>query len=707
MFISLHNLVRDILFLFLFSLGLTVPLTAALGAGSVTVHSSHSFGTVFTLPEHADIQYLASPQPAVPIRTIDALESDPDSTIVSQCKPSEGLAPVEWLPVTSIIWTDDTELPILSNYREKDDVWNDDFLEVLVLHKVGKVPLNLGEAFFAFVAKKGVRHIWLSGAIYYSDTLELRDNGCIERIEAPLFLKPGPYLATRSRRDSSEWNLHEVYRLYPDTYETFLFGAIPDRTSLQAGWLKTNLPVSSPFRWPIQLIPVPSRLYSLSNPQLPLAGKRFALKDIYDVAGLPTHAGSKAYGLVNPLPHTTASSITRLIALGAVLVGKTHTSQFAHGAAPWEFLDYPYSWNPRGDGHLTASASSSGSACAIAGYQWLDFTIGSDTRGSVRKPAALVGAYGIRPSWGSSEMDGVVPLSEELDTLGFFVRNVELMEYIGRLWYLNSPIHKIGPITRFPRKVYYPSDHFPMKNPAAQELVNAFLASLEQHLDVARVNIDMSKTLAPLFPNHSFAEFQRSSNKLAEYRSWNSIGQPTTQKHLVQFKMAPRFDPVPEKMFSRGRDISREEFEDAVKLKRSFAKALDEDLFKEDPLSCSDALFVYDAATGGMPSYRTEEFNSLDGAVPFLLTAPPSGVDHEPRLEDFFNFIASMGELPEVTVPIGQAKYLSPISKRWEVIPVALQLVAKKGCDLMLMKIVSVLGEMGVLESVGVGPQAF
>jgi len=64
--------------------------------------------------------------------------------------------------------------------------------------------------------------------------------------------------------------------------------------------------------------------------------------------------------------------------------------------------------------HLTTSASNSGSASAIAAYKWLEFTVGSDTRSSVRKSAALVGAYGIRPSLGSR---GIVPLSEEMNFL--------------------------------------------------------------------------------------------------------------------------------------------------------------------------------------------------------------------------------------------------------------------------------------------------
>jgi len=73
--------------------------------------------------------------------------------------------------------------------------------------------------------------------------------------------------------------------------------------------------------------------------------------------------------------------------------------------------------NSREDGHLTASASSSGSACAIAAYKWLEFTVGSDTRSSVRKPAGLVGAYWVRPSIGSMILRGVVPFSE-MDTAG-------------------------------------------------------------------------------------------------------------------------------------------------------------------------------------------------------------------------------------------------------------------------------------------------
>ena len=85
------------------------------------------------------------------------------------------------------------------------------------------------------------------------------------------------------------------------------------------------------------------------------------------------------------------------------------------------------------------------------------------------------------------------------------------------------------------------------------------------------------------------------------------------------------------------------------------------------------------------------------------LDLPPS----PPRAADFFNFLASMGNLPEVTIPIGQVKYFSHVSNEYEMIPVAVQLVARSGCDRVLLEIVKKLGESGALRDVQVGRTAF
>lgn len=74
-------------------------------------------------------------------------------------------------------------------------------------------------------------------------------------------------------------------------------------------------------------------------------------------------------------PPTTNREINIKIDLGAIIVGKFKTSQFAAGLHPWEWIDVHYPFNPRGDGYLTCSGSSSGGGCAIAAYEWLDFAV--------------------------------------------------------------------------------------------------------------------------------------------------------------------------------------------------------------------------------------------------------------------------------------------------------------------------------------------
>lgn len=126
---------------------------------------------------------------------------------------------------------------------------------------------------------------------------------------------------------------------------------------------------------------MPSRhYYPSASSALPLSGKRIAVKDIYDIRGVKTGAGSQAHHALHEEATKTATSIQRLISMGAVIVGKTKTTSFASGMAPRDWVDYQCPFNPRGDAYLDPDCSSSGSAAAIAGYDWLDFSIGSDSK---------------------------------------------------------------------------------------------------------------------------------------------------------------------------------------------------------------------------------------------------------------------------------------------------------------------------------------
>ncbi|UUV30029.1 amidase [Amycolatopsis roodepoortensis] len=146
----------------------------------------------------------------------------------------------------------------------------------------------------------------------------------------------------------------------------------------------------------------------------PLHGIPMALKDLIDVAGLPTTGSSR----VRAGHRATADSAVaaRLAAAGAVVVGKTHTHEFAYGLVTPQTVN---AWDPG----RVAGGSSGGSAVAVASGT-ATFALGTDTGGSIRTPAALNGVVGLKPTFGLVPRDGVVSLSWSLDHVGPLTRTV-------------------------------------------------------------------------------------------------------------------------------------------------------------------------------------------------------------------------------------------------------------------------------------------
>ena len=125
---------------------------------------------------------------------------------------------------------------------------------------------------------------------------------------------------------------------------------------------------------------VPSRHYFERNKEKPLNGVRIAIKDIYDLNGVRTAASNRAFRDVYPARKRTANVIQRLIDDGAIIVGKTKTTTFAdRELATQDWIDTHSPFNPRGDGYIWGGGSSTGSATAIAAYNWLDYAIASDS----------------------------------------------------------------------------------------------------------------------------------------------------------------------------------------------------------------------------------------------------------------------------------------------------------------------------------------
>jgi 1-carboxybiuret hydrolase len=151
----------------------------------------------------------------------------------------------------------------------------------------------------------------------------------------------------------------------------------------------------------------------------PLAGVPFAVKNLFDVAGLPTVAGAKINREAAPAERD-ATLIERLEAAGAILVGALNMGEYAYDFTGENFHDGP-SHNPHDLRRMTGG-SSGGSAAAVAGGL-VPLALGSDTNGSIRVPASLCGLFGLKPTYGRLSRAGTFPFCASLDHVGPLARS--------------------------------------------------------------------------------------------------------------------------------------------------------------------------------------------------------------------------------------------------------------------------------------------
>lgn len=209
------------------------------------------------------------------------------------------------------------------------------------------------------------------------------------------------------------------------------------------------------------------------RPPGPLHGVPLAVKDVIDVAGYPTRAGSEV--LDHRVAGASAPAVERLTDAGAVVVGKTTTDELAMGVRGLPAR------NPFDPGRLPGG-SSSGSAVAVA----LDMAmagLGTDTAGSLRIPAAFCGVFSLKPRRAAVPMEGIVPLAPSLDSCGPFAASLDDLEL---LWAILSG--RQAPAPRRPFVIGIPREPGDL-HPAVEERFAGAVKRLSSGATVAAIDL--------------------------------------------------------------------------------------------------------------------------------------------------------------------------------------------------------------------------
>lgn len=487
-------------------------------------------------------------------------------------------------------------------------------------------------------------------------------------LNAPLngTLRSGPYFL------HPDGSVTKAYRLYADPYFAFVESCTPGDDDAYVPVTgstgdRANGGVS---------IAVPSRLYFPEpTEERPLEGKRLGIKDIFDLKGIRTSAGSRSYFALDKIAEETAPSLQSLIDLGAVVVGKTKTTQFALGEAPTvDYVDQLAPFNPRGDGYQNPQGSSSGTGAGVAAYEWLDFGTGSDTGGSVRLPSMQNGLFGMRTSSGLLSLEHIAPITPVFDTPGLLARSAALIQAGYGAWLPKASYRS------YPKHIYLPEEFWGPLNAteSANATYNSFLNSLSDFLDAP---------LEPISQNDSFiahtnisagiAFLENSYSNITKYDQVRLLRDPIVAEYRARYDGAqPFFNPVPMVEWAWGEQVTAEGYQSSLDKVEIFKEWFRSELVP----TCDSALVVYPMGAGN-PIYR-----NTYRSPPVLFAGAYGGT-----------LQAVYAGAPDYTVPIGVNVYNSTISEREEELPITVGIIAGAGCDTMLADLVVDLAEAGVV----------
>jgi len=405
----------------------------------------------------------------------------------------------------------------------------------------------------------------------------------------------GPYFL-----EASTGSVYMAYRLYSDFAGAF---SQPLIQTPAGGFAVLSAQIAGSDSLTIG---VPSRLYYTATTEQPLAGVRVGIKDIYDLEGVRTSNGNRAYYNLYPPRNENAVAVQKLIDAGAVVVGHQKASQFANGeTATADWVDYHSPFNPRGDGYQDPSSSSSGAGASIGSYPWLDLALGSDTGGSIRGPSEVQGLFGNRPSHGLVSLTGVMPLAPELDTAGFLTRDPVLWSKAQKVLYSN-----LSTFTSYPKTIkafQYPTN---ASASGSDAVLVGFLSKLQTFLSANVSAVNLTTLWASTRPSNTTANLNMLLNItypiLISKEQTNLVRKPFYADYAaVHDGRLPFVDPAPLVRWAFGDSYPASTLTDAINNKTLFMNWFQETVVKSVPDTCSDSLFIYVGSTAD-PSERNQ-----------------------------------------------------------------------------------------------------
>ncbi|KLO81418.1 Uncharacterized protein LW93_8127 [Fusarium fujikuroi] len=560
---------------------------------------------------------------------------------------------LSFVPIT-VVGNDtapDNLAKLFKTWAQTDDVWQPAFTELVVLLK------SPGCKSTTATFKDGIK-----------STVS-----CWHKAPA---IPSGPYFL-----DPYRGSLHQVYRLYDDFSGSFLESLIQSpHGTFQT--LSAHAPGSSSLT-----IGVPSRLYFTRTKAKPLAGVRVGVKDLYDLKGVKSSRGNRAWYNLYPAANKTAPAIQNLIDAGAVIVGTQKLSQFANGENPTaDWVSYLAPFNPRGDGYQGPSSSSSGAGASIASYPWLDLAVGSDTGGSIRGPAGVSGVFGNRPTHGLVSLDHVLPLSPKMDTAGFLTRDPEIWGAAQAAMYKKNYTVFSKERVKYPRTVY--TAGFPANDTPEGAILHQFANDLADFLATNVTEYNISQHWASTAPksvgNTPLTELLNVTYAaLITKQQISLVKEPFFRDYAAAHDdRTPYIDPAPSARWAWGESQPDSILDDAVRNKTIFMDWFNHNVLPKDKDSqrCSSNILLY---TQGPGIFSRRDVYLDPPGVPFGWS---------------LSRISIFSEAPDSVYPIGEVSSFSNITNHNESLPVSVNIMVSRGCDGLVPRLAQDLAGLGLLK---------